>query len=116
MQKFRGIPMFEVVGVKKEIIKKSKIVQVTKFEITARTIYIDMVYIDNDGRHTGTVSWDRNINPMVNLIDALWCHCTICSSFNVMTKVFCRLKLRAAQELIKRGFWPKEVERYLYGE
>jgi hypothetical protein len=107
--------MFEIIGIPKEILRKAKMVQVIKFNPTPKTIYIDMVYIDK-GRHEGTVSWDRSINPMVNLIDALWCECYICSSIRINTKEFCRLKTRAAQELIKRGFWPKEVERYLYGD
>jgi len=108
--------MFEVVGIRLEILKKAKTVIVTKFDPQEKTVFIDMVYIDNDGRHEHTVSCDRSVNPLVNLIDALWCDCTGCSSFKIKTKEWCRLKTRAAQELIKRGFWPKEVEHYLYGD
>lgn len=108
--------MFEVVGIPKEILRKAKKVQVLKFEPLEKTVFIHMAYIDNEGRHDHTVSWDRSVNPLVDLINALWCDCTGCSSFKIKTKEWCRLKTRAAQELIKRGLWPKEVERYLYGD
>jgi hypothetical protein len=108
--------MFEVVGIRPEILKKAKKVIVTKFDVQQKTIFIDMVWIDSDGRHEHTVSCDRSVNPTVNILDALWCDCTTCSSFNIKTKEWCRLKTRAAQELISRKFWPKMVERYLYGD
>jgi len=108
--------MFEVVGVRKEILKKAKAVIVTKVEETPKRINVYMIYIDNDGRHEHVVDWDKSVNPAVNIIDALWCDCTACSSYSIKTKEWCRLKTRAAQELIKRGFWPKEVNRYIYGD
>jgi hypothetical protein len=108
--------MFEVVGIRPEILKKAKRVQVINVEETPKRINVHMVYIDSEGRHEHTVDWDKFINPTVNIQDALWCDCTACSSFNIKTKEWCRLKTRAAQELIKRGFWPKMVERYLYGD
>ena len=108
--------MFEIVGIKPEILRKAKKVIVKKVENLEKSIYIHMVYIDNDGTHEHIVSWDKSINPLLDIQDALWCDCTGCSSFNIKTKEWCRMKTRAAQELINRRFWPKTIERYIYGD
>jgi hypothetical protein len=108
--------MFEVVGISKEILRKAKRVQVIDVEETPKRINVHMVYIDTEGRHEHVVDWDKSINPMINIQDALWCDCYACSSFKIKTKEWCRLKTRAAQELIKLKFWPKQVERYIYGD
>lgn len=108
--------MFEVVGVRPEILRKAKKVIVKKIEIMEKRVYIHMVYIDRYGRHDHVVSCDRSINPLVNILDALWCDCTVCSNFTINTKEWCRLKTRAAQELIKKDLWPRETERYIYGD
>jgi hypothetical protein len=109
--------MFEVVGIPKFILNKAKAVMVDRLE---KTHNLYMHYFEREKgqtvRHDGIVDWDTTINPCLDLKNALHCVCYICSNFSVNSKEFCRLKTRAAQEFIKRGLWPKMIERYLYGD
>jgi len=87
-------------------IKNAKKVQVVSVEETPRRIYIFLVYIDSEGRHEHTVDWDRSIVPSEeNILDALWCTCTNCSYYSIISKKMCIFKIRAIKELITRGFW-----------
>jgi hypothetical protein len=121
--------MFDVVGLPESIIKKAATVMVDRLEKTPVRYNLYMHYYErervkqDDGttrmqqvRHDGVVDWNPAINPCLDLRNALHCVCYNCSNFNLNTKAFCRLKARAAQEFIKRGLWPKMIERYLYGD
>jgi len=105
--------------VTKKQIKKALKIQVIKFEETDKRIFIDMVWIDGDGRHEHTVDWNKSIEPTEeNILDCLHCDCTSCSNFNLLSKLLCICKIRAIKELVDRKRWPIRiwniVEEYSY--
>lgn len=121
--------MFDVMGFTKDQISAAKTVMVQRVEDNSRHVSVFCFYFvrekarQDDGsmrmqqvRHEHTVSWDKTINPCLDLKNSLWCDCVNCSLYEVKTRKWCRCKLRAAQELINREIWPKMIERYLYGD
>jgi len=101
----------------KEMLKNADKVVIIKTAETNKSIYFDMVYIDNEGRHEHTVSLDKSIEVTdQNILDALWCDCTNCSSYEILTKRWCIYKIATAKKLIELGLWKAYILNYIYGD
>ena len=96
---------------------KAQNIPVVSVEEGPKKVYINMIYVDREGRHERTVSWDKNDEPTIeNMKDILWCECTICSNFNVFHTDYCALKIRAIKELAYRKYWKPELWNTLVEE
>lgn len=96
--------------ISKGLFLKAQNIVVVEVKETEKTVFVDLVYCDNFGRHEHTVSWDKSIEPKVeNILELLYCDCTICSSFHIYSKELCALKIRTVKELVKRNFWKPEM-------
>ena len=103
--------------ISKKLFEKAQNIPVVKIEEGPKSIYIDMIYADRDGRHERTVSCDKNIEPTIeNVRDILKCECKICSNFNINHPDFCALKIRAIKELTYRNYWRPEMWNFIVEE